>query len=237
MTEQYILALDQGTTSTRAMLFDKDGQVVATAQKELPQIFKNPGWVEHDANGIWEDARQVMAEVVIKANIPPYKIAGIGLTNQRETTVIWDRLTGEPIAPAVVWQSKQSVQIAERLKSEGLTDYIYQKTGLWVDAYFSATKIMWLLDNVPGARERAEKGDLLFGTIDSWLLYKLTNGQVHATDYSNASRTMLFNIHSKEWDKELLEKFRIPDTMLQLSMLSLVFKFRLRELQEINRQR
>lgn len=214
MAEQYILALDQGTTSTRAMLFDKDGQVVATAQKELPQIFKNPGWVEHDANGIWEDARQVMAEVVIKANIPPYKIAGIGLTNQRETTVIWDRLTGEPIAPAVVWQSKQSVQIAERLKSEGLTDYIYQKTGLWVDAYFSATKIMWLLDNVPGARERAEKGDLLFGTIDSWLLYKLTNGQVHATDYSNASRTMLFNIHSKEWDKELLEKFRIPDTML-----------------------
>lgn len=214
MAEQYILALDQGTTSTRAMLFDKDGQVVATAQKELPQIFKNPGWVEHDANGIWEDARQVMAEVVIKANIPPYKIAGIGLTNQRETTVIWDRLTGEPIAPAVVWQSKQSVQIAERLKSEGLTDYIYQKTGLWVDAYFSATKIMWLLDNVPDARERAEKGDLLFGTIDSWLLYKLTNGQVHATDYSNASRTMLFNIHSKEWDKELLEKFRIPDTML-----------------------
>lgn len=214
MAEQYILALDQGTTSTRAMLFDKDGQVVATAQKELPQIFKNPGWVEHDANGIWEDARQVMAEVVIKANIPPYKIAGIGLTNQRETTVIWDRLTGEPIAPAVVWQSKQSVQIAERLKSEGLTDYIYQKTGLWVDAYFSATKIMWLLDNVPGARERAEKGDLLFGTIDSWLLYKLTNGQVHATDYSNASRTMLFNIHSKEWDKELLEKFRVPDTML-----------------------
>ncbi|WP_439818210.1 glycerol kinase GlpK [Weissella paramesenteroides] len=214
MAEQYILALDQGTTSTRAMLFDKDGQVVATAQKELPQIFKNPGWVEHDANGIWEDARQVMAEVVIKANIPPYKIAGIGLTNQRETTVIWDRLTGEPIAPAVVWQSKQSVQIAEGLKSEGLTDYIYQKTGLWVDAYFSATKIMWLLDNVPGARERAEKGDLLFGTIDSWLLYKLTNGQVHATDYSNASRTMMFNIHSKEWDKELLEKFRIPHTML-----------------------
>src|SRR5699024_1781519 len=135
MADQYILALDQGTTSTRAMLFDKDGQVVATAQKELLQIFNNPGWVEHDANGIWEDARQVMAEVVIKANIPPYKIAGIGLTNQRETTIIWDRLTGEPIAPAVVWQSKQSVEIAEELKAEGLTDYIYQKTGLWVDAY------------------------------------------------------------------------------------------------------
>ena len=214
MADQYILALDQGTTSTRAMLFDKDGQVVATAQKELLQIFNNPGWVEHDANGIWEDARQVMAEVVIKANIPPYKIAGIGLTNQRETTIIWDRLTGEPIAPAVVWQSKQSVEIAEELKAEGLTDYIYQKTGLWVDAYFSATKIMWLLDNVPGARERAEKGDLLFGTVDSWLLYKLTNGHVHATDYSNASRTMLFNIHLKEWDQDLLEKFNIPVTML-----------------------
>ena len=155
-----------------------------------------------------------MAEVVIKANIPPYKIASIGLTNQRETTIVWDRLTGEPIAPAVVWQSKQSVEIAEKLKAEGLTDYIYQKTGLWVDAYFSATKIMWLLDNVPGARERAEKGDLLFGTVDSWLLYKLTNGHVHATDYSNASRTMLFNIHLKEWDQDLLEKFNIPVTML-----------------------
>ena len=163
---------------------------------------------------IWDDARQVMAEVVIKANVPPYKVAGIGVTNQRETTVIWDRLTGEPIAPAVVWQSKQSDAIAEQLKTDGLTDWVYEKTGLWIDAYFSATKIMWLLDNVPGARERAERGELLFGTIDSWLLYKLTNGAVHATDYSNASRTMLFNIHTLSWDQELLDKFNIPASML-----------------------
>jgi len=214
MTEQYIMALDQGTTSTRAMLFNDQGQAVATAQKELPQIFNHPGWVEHDAQVIWDDARQVMAEVVIKANIAPYKVAGIGLTNQRETTVIWDRYTGEPIAPAVVWQSKQSDDIAEELKAAGLTDYIYQKTGLWVDAYFSATKIMWLLDNVPGARARAERGELLFGTIDTWLLYKLTNGAVHATDYSNASRTMLFNIHTLTWDADLLAKFNIPASLL-----------------------
>ena len=214
MADQYIMALDQGTTSTRAILFDADGKAVATAQKELPQIFKQPGWVEHDAEIIWDHARQVMAEVVIQANVPPYKVAGIGLTNQRETTVIWDRFTGEPIAPAVVWQSKQSDAIAESLKAAGLTDFVYEKTGLWIDAYFSATKIMWLLDNVPGARDRAEAGDLLFGTIDSWLLYKLTNGAVHATDYSNASRTMLFNIHTLSWDTELLEKFNIPASML-----------------------
>lgn len=214
MTDQYVMALDQGTTSTRAMLFDEKGQVVATAQKELPQIFKHPGWVEHDAMTIWDDARQLISQVVIQANIPPYKVVSIGLTNQRETTIIWDRETGEPIAPAVVWQSKQSDKIAENLKKKGLTSYIYEKTGLWIDAYFSATKIMWLLDNVPGARERAEKGELLFGTVDSWLLYKLTNGQVHATDYSNASRTMLFNIHTQEWDKDLLAEFNIPASLL-----------------------
>ena len=214
MTDQYVMALDQGTTSTRAMLFDEKGQVVATAQKELPQIFKHPGWVEHDAMTIWDDARQLISQVVIQANIPPYKVVSIGLTNQRETTIIWDRETGEPIAPAVVWQSKQSDKIAENLQKKGLTSYIYEKTGLWIDAYFSATKIMWLLDNVPGARERAEKGELLFGTVDSWLLYKLTNGQVHATDYSNASRTMLFNIHTKEWDRDLLAEFNIPVSLL-----------------------
>ncbi|WP_195226419.1 glycerol kinase GlpK [Weissella confusa] len=214
MADQFIMALDQGTTSTRAILFDETGTAIATAQKELPQIFKQPGWVEHNAMTIWDDARQVMAEVVIKANVPPYKVAGIGVTNQRETTVIWDRLTGEPIAPAVVWQSKQSDAIAEQLKTDGLTDWVYEKTGLWIDAYFSATKIMWLLDNVPGARERAERGELLFGTIDSWLLYKLTNGAVHATDYSNASRTMLFNIYTLSWDQELLDKFNIPASML-----------------------
>lgn len=214
MAEQYILALDQGTTSTRAILFDQAGQQVASAQKELSVSFRQPGWVEQDANQIWDDARQVMAEVVIKTNLPPYRIAGIGITNQRETTIIWDRLTGEPIAPAIGWQSKQTSQLADDLKQAGLSDWIYQKTGLWPDAYFSATKIMWLLDHVPGARRRAEAGDLLFGTIDSWLLYKLTNGQVHATDYTNASRTMLFNIHDGQWDPDLLNRFNIPQVML-----------------------
>jgi glycerol kinase len=214
MTEQYIMALDQGTTSTRAILFNHEGEAVATAQKELPQIFKQPGWVEHDAMTIWEDARQVMAEVVIKANIAPYMVAGIGLTNQRETTVIWDKTTGEPIAPAVVWQSKQTDRVAEGLKEQGLTETVHAKTGLWIDSYFSATKIMWLLDNVPGAREKAAAGQLLFGTIDTWLLYKLTNGRVHATDYTNASRTMLFNIHTLSWDEELLTLFDIPAAML-----------------------
>lgn len=214
MADQYILSIDQGTTSTRAILFDHDGQAVASAQKELPQIFKQPGWVEHDAETIWDDTRQVMAEVIIKTNIEPYKVAGIGVTNQRETTVIWDRITGEPIAPAVVWQSKQSDAFAQALKDAGHAEMIYQKTGLWVDAYFSATKIMWLLDTVPGARERAERGELYFGTIDTWILYKLTNGQVHATDVSNASRTMMYNIHTLEWDQELLDLFNIPAAML-----------------------
>ncbi|KRN31707.1 glycerol kinase GlpK [Weissella halotolerans] len=214
MAEQYILALDQGTTSTRAILFNHAGQQVASAQKELAVTYRQSGWVEQDANQIWDYARQVMAEVIIKTNLPPYRIAGIGITNQRETTIIWDRLTGEPIAPAIGWQSKQTSQVAEELKQAGLTDWIYQKTGLWTDAYFSATKIMWLLDHVPGARKRAEAGDLLFGTIDTWLLYKLTNGEVHATDYTNASRTMLFNIHKGEWDSELLERFNIPQAML-----------------------
>ena len=214
MTNQYIMSIDQGTTSTRAILFNHDGQAVATAQKELPQIFKHPGWVEHDANQIWDDTRQVMSEVVIQANVPPYKIAGIGISNQRETTVVWDRTTGEPIAPAVVWQSKQTGEIADKLKEDGLTELVHGKTGLWIDSYFSATKIMWLLDNVPGARAKAEAGDLLFGTIDTWLLYKLTNGAFHATDVTNASRTMIFNIHTLDWDDELLTLFNIPRSML-----------------------
>lgn len=214
MEQQYILALDQGTTSTRAILFDHDGHKVATAQKELPQIFRQSGWIEHDANVIWEHARQVMAEVVINANIKPYKVASIGITNQRETTVLWNRRTGEPIADAVVWQSKQSDIFANALKEQGLTQKVYDKTGLWIDSYFSATKIMWLLENVPGARELAAEGDLLFGTIDTWLLWKLTNGAVHATDYSNASRTMLFNIHDLQWDEELLALFDIPANIL-----------------------
>lgn len=214
MTNQYIMALDQGTTSTRAILFDHAGKAVAVAQKELPQIFKKPGWVEHDANTIWDDARQVMAEVVIRANVAPYKVAGIGITNQRETTVLWDKLTGEPISSAIVWQSKQTSEIADELKAAGLTDLVHAKTGLWIDAYFSATKIMWLLDNIPGARQKAEAGELLFGTIDSWLLYKLTNGAVHATDVTNASRTMLYNIHDLAWDEELLSLFNIPKAIL-----------------------
>lgn len=214
MSEQYILSIDQGTTSTRAILFDQSGQAVAKVQRELPQIFREPGWVEHDANVIWDDTKQLLNAVVLEANIEPYKVAGIGITNQRETTVMWDRVTGEPIAPAVVWQSKQSDEIAEQLKAQDQSQWIYDKTGLWVDAYFSATKIMWLLDHVPGAREKAERGDILFGTIDTWLLYKLTNGAVHATDYTNASRTMLFNIHTLSWDEELLEAFNIPKAIL-----------------------
>ncbi|WP_419155388.1 glycerol kinase GlpK [Weissella minor] len=213
MVEQYILSIDQGTTSTRTILFDQDGHAVAHAKKEVPQIFRKPGWVEHDAAGIWNDTKQLLNEVILKANIEPYKVAGIGITNQRETTVLWDRITGEPIAPAIVWQSKQTDDIAEKLKDEHEA-LIYEKTGLWVDAYFSATKIMWLLDTVPGARQKAEQGDLLFGTIDSWLLYKLTDGAVHATDYSNASRTMLFNIHTLDWDDDLLALFNIPRAML-----------------------
>ncbi|MBM7617745.1 glycerol kinase [Weissella uvarum] len=213
MAEQYILSIDQGTTSTRAILFNHDGVAIAQEQRELPQIFREPGWVEHDANIIWDDTRQLLNEVVLKANIEPYKVGGIGITNQRETTVLWDRLTAEPIAPAIVWQSKQSDEIAEQLKAEH-EQLIYDKTGLWVDAYFSATKIMWLLQHTPGAMEKAERGDILFGTIDSWLLYKMTDGAVHATDYTNASRTMLFNIHTLEWDDELLELFGIPKAML-----------------------
>ncbi|MDR3190057.1 MAG: glycerol kinase GlpK [Lactobacillaceae bacterium] len=212
--QQYIMAIDQGTTSTRAILFDDTGAKIATAQRELPQIFRESGWVEHDAMQIWEDAQRVMNEVVLNADIKPYQVAGIGITNQRETTVLWNRVTGEPIASAVVWQSKQSDKIANQLKADGLTDTIYQKTGLWVDSYFSATKIMWLLENVPGARELADQGKLLFGTIDTWLLWKMTNGAVHATDYSNASRTMLYNIHEKQWDAKLLEIFNIPASML-----------------------
>lgn len=214
MTDQYIMALDQGTTSTRAILFDHSGTAVATAQKELPQIFRESGWVEHDATQIWDDARQVMAEVVIQANVAPYKVAGIGITNQRETTIIWDRKTGEPISSAIVWQSKQTSQIAEELKKQGLTELVHEKTGLWIDAYFSATKIMWLLENIPGARQKAEAGELLFGTVDTWLLYKLTNGAIHASDVTNASRTMLYNIHTLDWDDELLELFDIPRAML-----------------------
>ncbi len=212
--EQYMMAIDQGTTSSRAMIFNHRGQVVGKAQKEFPQYFPQPGWVEHDPEEIWSSVQSVMADALIQAHLAPYKIRGIGITNQRETTIIWDRKTGKPVYHAIVWQSKQTTAITEQWQQDGLTEMIRQKTGLVVDAYFSASKIKWLLDNVPGCRERAEAGDLLFGTIDTWLLWKLTGGKVHATDYTNASRTMLFNIHDLKWDDELLKAFGIPASLL-----------------------
>ena len=212
--QQYVMAIDEGTTSTRAIIFNHDGQEVAIAQQEFHQYFPKPGWVEHDALEIWEAVQQVMSEVMIKAGIQPYKIASIGITNQRETTVIWDKHTGKPIHKAIVWQSKQTAPIAEQLAADGYTDMIHQKTGLVIDSYFSATKIKWLLDNVPGARQRAENGDLLFGTIDTWLLWNLTSHRVHATDVTNASRTMLFNIHDLDWDDDILRLLDIPRQML-----------------------
>ncbi|GAX01097.1 glycerol kinase GlpK [Secundilactobacillus silagei] len=212
--EQYIMAIDEGTTSTRAILFNRDGQIVGQAQREFTQHFPKPGWVEHDANEIWSAVQSVISDAVIDAKIQPYKVRGIGITNQRETTIIWDKNTGEPVYHAVVWQSKQTSQIADELKAKGYADLIHKKTGLVIDSYFSATKIMWILDNVPGVRERAEKGELLFGTIDTWILWKLTGGRVHATDYTNASRTMLFNIHDLKWDKEILNLLNIPASLL-----------------------
>lgn len=212
--EQYIMSIDQGTTSTRAIIFNHEGEIVQQAQHEFPQIFPKPGWVEHDANTIWETVQQVISDALIQSGIKPYKIAGIGITNQRETTVIWDRITGEPVYNAIVWQSKQTSEIANQLKDDGLAEMIHAKTGLVIDSYFSATKIMWILENVAGVRERAERGELMFGTIDTWILYKLTNGRIHATDYSNASRTMLYNIHELKWDTEILELLNIPAALL-----------------------
>lgn len=212
--EKYIMAIDQGTTSSRAIIFDKEGRHIGTSQKEFTQYFPEAGWVEHDANEIWNSVQSVIAGAFIESGVKPDQIAGIGITNQRETTVVWDKKTGLPIYHAVVWQSRQSAEIADALKDKGYSDLFHQKTGLIIDSYFSATKIRWILDHVEGAQERAEKGELLFGTIDSWLVYKLTDGKVHVTDYSNASRTMLFNIHSLEWDEEILEILNIPREML-----------------------
>ena len=195
MTEkQYIMAIDQGTTSSRAIIFDKAGNNVGSSQKEFTQIFPESGWVEHNANEIWNSVQSVIAGALIESGVRPDNIKGIGITNQRETTVIWDRKTGKPIYNAIVWQSRQSAPIADQLKEDGHADMIHKKTGLVVDAYFSATKVRWILDNVEGAQERAERGELAFGTIDTWLLWKLTDGNVHVTDYSNAARTMMYNI-------------------------------------------
>ncbi|MCW3086873.1 MAG: glpK, partial [Sediminibacterium sp.] len=211
---QYILSFDQGTTSSRAIVFDRKGTIVSVAQKEFTQIFPKPGWVEHDANEIWSTQLGVAAEAITKAGLTAKNMAAIGITNQRETTVVWERATGRPVYNAIVWQDRRTADFCDTLKANGSDKSIQQKTGLVVDAYFSATKVKWILDHVPGAREKADRGELCFGTIDSWLVWKLTNGQVHVTDVSNASRTMLFNIHSLEWDEALLKLFTVPVSML-----------------------
>ena len=211
---KYVLALDQGTTSTRSIIFDKNGAVVGSAQQEFKQIYPRAGWVEHDPTDIVGSAVGVIAEALIRANVVIGDLAAIGITNQRETTVVWDKNTGAPVCNAIVWQCRRTADIAERLKSEGLSSFIYDRTGLVPDAYFSATKIKWILDNIAGARERAVRGDLLFGTVDTYLMWRLSRGKIFATDYTNASRTMLFNIHTLQWDKELLRLFDIPESML-----------------------
>ena len=211
---RYILSLDAGTTSNRAILFDHDGKMCAVAQKEFRQIYPKPGWVEHDAEEIWQTQISVVRDVLSIAGASFSDIDGIGIANQRETTVVWDKNTGVPICNAIVWQCRRTAEYCDELKSQGLSDSIRSKTGLLIDAYFSGTKLRWILDNVPNARILAEKGNLLFGTIDSWLIWKLTGGESHVTDYSNASRTMLFNIHSAQWDDEILKTLKIPVQML-----------------------
>lgn len=210
----YVMALDAGTSSSRAILFDRDGRVASMAQKEFGQSYPKPGWVEHDADEIWSTQLGVAVEAMNLINARADDIAAIGITNQRETTILWDRHTGEPVYPAIVWQCRRTADFCGQLKDRGLSDWFRDKTGLVIDAYFSATKIRWILDHVPGVRERAEAGDILFGTVDSWLIWKLTRGQVHVTDYSNASRTMLFNIRDLIWDREILEELEIPEGIL-----------------------
>ncbi|MCP8617637.1 glycerol kinase GlpK [Salirhabdus salicampi] len=211
---KYILALDQGTTSSRAILFNHDGEIVETAQKEFEQFFPKPGWVEHDAEEIWTSILACISEVLRKADANPTDVAGIGITNQRETTVVWDKHTGKPVYKALVWQSRQTADICNELNNQGYGDLFREKTGLLIDAYFSGTKVKWVLDNVEGAREKANNGDLLFGTIDTWLVYKLSGGKAHVTDYSNASRTLMFNIYDLQWDDELLDILTVPKNML-----------------------
>jgi len=214
MDKKYILAFDQGTTSSRAILFDHEGKIVKTAQKEFTQIYPKSGWVEHDPMEIWGTQSGVAREVLETAGVRPEEVAGIGITNQRETTVVWDKNTGKPVYNAIVWQCRRTANICDKLKEKGLTEYIKNTTGLVVDAYFSGTKIKWILDNVEGAREKAEKGDLLFGNIDTWLIWNLTRGKVHVTDYSNASRTMIYDIKNLKWDDKLLDELDIPKSML-----------------------
>lgn len=214
MEKEYILAIDQGTTSSRAILFNQKAEIVKIAQKEFTQYFPKPGWVEHDATEIWSSVLAVIAEVLSTSGIDAKEVAGIGITNQRETAVVWDKSTGKPVYHALVWQSRQTSGICDELKAAGHNDLFRDKTGLLIDAYFSGTKVKWILDNVEGARERAEKGDLLFGTVDSWLIWKFSNGKAHVTDYSNASRTLMYNIYNLEWDQELLDILTVPKSML-----------------------
>lgn len=211
---KYIMALDLGTTSCRCILFDKNGRICSAAQKEFTQYFPQPGWVEHDAEEIWATQMGLMYEAMSKIDITLKDVAGIGITNQRETTVLWDKTTGRPVHKAIVWQCRRTAGYCDELKNMGMAEFFRQKTGLVLDAYFSGTKLRWLLDNVAGARQRAEKGELVFGTIDSWIIWKLTGGKVHVTDYSNASRTMLFNIHTLKWDEEILRLLNIPHNIL-----------------------
>jgi glycerol kinase len=211
---KYLLALDQGTTSSRALVIDQLGKVVSVAQKEFEQFFPQPGWVEHDPNEIWASQFGVAAEAVGRANLADDDIAAIGITNQRETTIVWDRSSGEPVFRAIVWQDRRTASLCDQMRADDLLPLIQGRTGLIIDAYFSGTKIRWILDNVPEARAKAERGELAFGTVDSWLIWKLTEGQVHITDETNASRTMLFNIHTRQWDDELLEALRVPRSMV-----------------------
>lgn len=211
---KYIIALDQGTTSSRAVLFDENGSIVGMTQQEFTQIFPQSGWVEHNADEIWNTQQTVLYKLIVDNSVDAKSIAAIGITNQRETTVIWDRKTGEPVYNAIVWQDKRTASICEELKSKGLTDYVRENTGLVIDSYFSGTKIKWILDNVDGARLKADRGELAFGTIDTWLIWKLTNGNSHVTDYSNASRTMVYNIRALKWDEKLLQELTIPKSLL-----------------------
>lgn len=220
MTAKYIMALDAGTTSNRCILFNKQGEIKSVAQKEFTQYFPHPGWVEHDPDEIWSTQLGVVFEAMAKIKAEPEDIAGIGITNQRETTIVWDKKTGDPIYNAIVWQCRRTADMAKKLVDDGYGEVIQKKTGLVVDPYFSATKIRWILDHVEGAQERAENGELLFGTVDTWLIWKLTRGRVHVTDYSNASRTMLFNIHELDWDEDILKLLNIPRCMLPKPMPS-----------------
>ncbi len=211
---KYIMALDQGTTSSRCILFDKKGNMCSVAQKEYKQYYPKPGWVEHDPKEIWSSQISVATEAMSKISVDAEDIHAIGITNQRETTIVWDKKTGEPVYPAIVWQCRRTANMIEKMEKDGMSELVRKKTGLIPDAYFSGTKLKWILDHVEGARERAKNGELLFGTVDTWLIWKLTKGKVHVTDYTNASRTMLFDIHERKWDKKILEYLDIPECML-----------------------